>query len=185
MKKLLLVLFVTVFAVTFVNAQSKMGASVQGLLSFPTGDFGDGAGTGFGATGTFIYSVSPMLDVTGSVGYIKWGTKESTPGYEVSFSDIPILVGLRYTFGKGQFLPYASAETGLHMLSSSVKGTFFGFTVDESNTETKFGISPGVGFLYKFNPKTSLDVSAKYNMIFTEGSSTTHLSVSAGVAFAL
>ncbi|MEP0860341.1 MAG: porin family protein [Ignavibacterium sp.] len=185
MKKLLLVLFVTVFAVAFTNAQSKMGASVQGLLSFPTGDFGDGAGTGFGATGTFTYSVSPMLDVTGSVGYIKWGTKESIPGYEVSFSDIPIQVGLRYAFGKGQFLPYGSAEVGLHMLSSSVKGTLFGFTVDQSDTETKFGIAPGVGFLYKFNPKTSLDVSAKYNMIFTEGSSTTHLSVSAGVAFAL
>jgi opacity protein-like surface antigen len=185
MKKILLVLFVTVFAVSFSNAQSKMGASVQGTLSFPTGDFGDGAGTGFGATGTFIYSVSPMLDVTGSVGYIKWGTKESIPGYEVSFSDIPILVGLRYAFGKGQFLPYGAAEVGLHMLSSSVKGNLYGFTVDQSDTETKFGIAPGVGFLYKFNPKTSLDVNAKYNIIFTEGSSTTHLSVNAGVAFAL
>ncbi len=185
MKKLLLVLFVTVFAVSFSNAQSKMGASVQGLLSFPTGDFGDGAGTGFGATGTFVYSVSPMLDVTGSVGYIKWGTKESVPGYEVSFSDIPIQVGVRYAVGKGQFLPYVSAEAGLHMLSSSAKGNLFGFTVDQSDTETKFGVSPGAGFLYKFNPKTSLDVSAKYNLIFTEGSSTTHLTVSAGVAFAL
>lgn len=104
---------------------------------------------------------------------------------EVSFSDIPIQVGLRYAFGKGQFLPYGSAEVGLHMLSSSVKGTLYGFTIDQSDTETKFGIAPGVGFLYKFNPKTSLDVSAKYNIIFTEGSSTTHLSISAGVAFAL
>ncbi|GIV45990.1 MAG: hypothetical protein KatS3mg036_0808 [Ignavibacterium sp.] len=185
MKKLLLVLFVTVFAVAFTNAQSKMGASVQGLVSFPTGDFGDGAGTGFGATGTFTYSVSPMLDVTGSVGYITWGAKETIPGIEASSSDIPILVGLRYAFGKGQFLPYVSAETGLHLLSSKVSGSFLGISFEESDSQTKFGVSPGAGFLYKFNPKTSLDVSAKYNIIFTEGSSTTHLSVSAGVAFAL
>ncbi|WP_337866482.1 outer membrane beta-barrel protein [Ignavibacterium sp.] len=185
MKKVFLVLFVAFFAVAFTYAQSKMAASVQGTLSFPTGDFGDGAGTGFGASGTFVYSVSPMLDVTGSVGYIKWGTKESIPGYEVSSSDIPILIGLRYTFGKGQFLPYGAAEVGLHMLSSSVKGDLFGFPVDESSTETKFGIAPGFGFLYKFNPKTALDVNAKYNMIFTEGSSTTHLSVDVGVLFGL
>lgn len=185
MKKLLFVVLVTVFAVTFANAQSKMAASAQGTLSFPTGDFGDGAGTGFGAAGTFIYSVSPMLDVTGSVGYVKWGTKESIPGYEVSFSDIPILVGLRYTFGKGQFLPYGAAEVGLHILSSSVKGDLFGFQVDQSETETKFGFAPGFGFLYKFNPKTALDVNAKYNIIFTEGSSTTHLSVNVGVLFGL
>lgn len=183
MKKLLFIVLVTVFAVTFANAQSKMAASVQGTLSFPTGDFRDGAGTGFGAAGTFIYSVSPMLDVTGSVGYLKWGSKESIPGYEVSFSDIPILVGLRYTFGKGQFLPYGAAEVGLHMLSTSVKGNLFGFSVDKS--DTKFGITPGFGFLYKFNPKTSLDVNAKYNIIFTEGSSTTHLSVNVGVLFGL
>jgi hypothetical protein len=183
MKKILLVLFVTVFAVSFANAQSKMGASVQGTLSFPTGDFGDGAGTGFGATGTFIYSVSPMLDVTASIGYITWGTKESIPGIEASSSDIPLLVGIRYAFGKGNFLPYASAEAGLHFLSSKVKISSIGF--EDSQSETKFGVSPGVGFLYKFNPKTSLDVNAKYNVIFTEESSTTHLSVNAGVAFAL
>lgn len=185
MKKFLLVLFIAVFAISFANAQSKMAASVQGLLSLPTGDFGDGAGTGFGATGTFIYSINPMLDVTASVGYITWGSKENIQGFEVSTSDIPIVVGLRYAFGRGQFLPYGSAEAGLHVLSSSVKGTVFGFPVDESETETKFGIAPGVGFLYKLNPKTSLDVSAKYNLIFTEGSSTTHFSVSAGVAFGL
>lgn len=185
MKKLLFIIFITVFAVTFANAQSKIAASVQGTVSFPTGDFGDGAGTGFGVTGTFIYSVSPMLDVTGSVGYLKWGTKESIPGYEISFSDIPILVGLRYTFGKGQFLPYGTAEVGLHMLSTSIKGSLYGFPIDESDTETKFGIAPGFGFLYKFNPKTALDVNAKYNVIFTESSSTTHLSVNAGVLFGL
>lgn len=148
-----------------------MAASVQGTLSFPIADFG--------ATGTFIYSASPMLDVTGSVGYLKWRLDK------VSFSDIPILVGLRYTFGKGQFLPYGATEVGLHMFFFSVKGSLSGFSDDQSDTETKFGIAPGFGFLYKFNPNTALDVNAKFNMIFTEGLSIIYLSLNAGVLFGL
>ncbi|AFH47945.1 Hypothetical protein IALB_0233 [Ignavibacterium album JCM 16511] len=186
MKKLLLISFVTVFAVTFTNAQSKMGASVQGGVFLPTGDFGDAAGTGFGATGTFIYELSPMLQLTGSIGYARWGSKENLPsGWEWSFSAIPVQVGLRYSFGKGNFLPYVAAETGLSFLSSKVTVEYFGQTFTSDNSESKFGLAPGAGFLYKFNPKTALDVTLKYNMIFTEGSSTTYLGINAGVAFAL
>ncbi|MCX8104378.1 MAG: porin family protein [Ignavibacterium album] len=186
MKKLLLVLFVTVLAVAFTNAQSKMGVSVQGGVFLPTGDFGDAAATGFGGTGTFTYNVTPMLQVTGSIGYATWGPKEDLPsGWEWSFSSIPVQVGLRYAFGKGNFLPYVAAETGMHFLSSKVTFEMFGQTYTSDDSESKFGFAPGAGFLYNFNPKTALDVTLKYNMIFTEGSSTTYLGINAGVAFAL
>lgn len=186
MKKLLLVLFVAVLAVAFTNAQSKMGVSVQGGVFLPTGDFGDAAGTGFGGTGTFLYDLTPMLQITGSIGYATWGSKEDLPsGWEWSFSAIPVQVGLRYALGKGNFLPYVAAETGINFISSKVTVEYFGGTVTADESESKFGFAPGAGFLYKFNPKTALDVTLKYNMIFTEGSSTTYLGINAGVAFAL
>lgn len=186
MKKLLFVILVTVFAVTFANAQSKMGVSVQGGVFLPTGDFGDAAGTGFGGTGTFLYQLSPMLQLTGSIGYAKFGSKEDLPsGWEWSFSSIPVQVGLRYSFGKGNFLPYVAAETGMNFLSSKVTIEYFGNVFTSDDSKTKFGFTPGAGFMYNFNPQTALDVTLKYNIIFTEGSSTTYLGINAGVAFAL
>lgn len=186
MKKLFTVLFMIFFAGSFIYAQGKMGISVQGGVFLPTGDFGDAAGTGFGGTGTFLYDLSPMFQVTGSVGYATWGSKEDLPaGWEYSFSSIPVQVGLRYAFGKGNFLPYVAAETGIHFLSSKVTYEYFGQTFTSDDSESKFGFAPGAGFLYNFNPKTGLDVTLKYNMIFTEGSTTTYLGINAGVAFAL
>jgi opacity protein-like surface antigen len=185
MKKLLsfftvLILLTMLTATT--NAQNKMGVSVQAGVAFPTGDFGDGAGTGFGATGTFLYDVSPMFQVTGSVGYAKWGPKEDLPsGYDYSLSTVPVLVGGRYSFGKDNFMPYVLAELGVHFLSSTVESPFGKF----SDSSTKFGFAPGVGFVYKFNPKVGLDVNVKYDLISTEGSSTTYVGVNAGVLFAL
>lgn len=185
MKKLMSI-FIILVVVTIVsgltNAQSKMGISVQAGVFLPTGDFGDGAGTGFGGTGTFVYDVSPMFQVTGSVGYATWGPKNDLPsGYDYSLSTVPVLVGGRYSFGKDSFMPYVLAELGVHFLSSTVESPFGKF----SDSSTKFGFAPGVGFLYKFNPKVGLDVNVKYDIITTEGSSTTYVGVNAGVLFAI
>ncbi len=183
MKRIIVVLFSVFFFSSLIIAQGKMGLSVQGGIAIPTGDFGDAAGMGFGGSTTFMYEVSPMLHITGSIGYSTWGPKEDLPaGFDYSFSSIPVLVGARYVLGKGNFLPYISAELGMHFLSSTVKSPFFG---DQSDSEAKFGFAPGAGFFFAFNPKTMLDVSLKYNIITTEGSSTSYLGINAGVAFAL
>lgn len=185
MKKLMsifTILVVVTIASGLTNAQSKMGISVQAGVFLPTGDFGDGAGTGFGGTGTFVYDVSPMFQVTGSVGYATWGPKNDLPsGYDYSLSTVPVLVGGRYSFGKDNFMPYVLAELGVHFLSSTVESPFGKF----SDSSTKFGFAPGVGFVYKFNPKVGLDVNVKYDIITTEGSSTTYVGVNAGVLFAI
>lgn len=186
MKKFVLLLAVVFMFAGLSLAQSKMGLSVQGSLAFPTGDFGDAAGTGFGGVGTFMYEVSPMLAITGSVGYLTWGPKEDLgEGFDYSLSTIPVLVGVRYSFGKGNFLPYVLAEVGMHFLSSEVTLTIFDEPFTFSESESKFGFAPGAGFYYYFNPKTALDVNVKYNSISTEGSTTSYLGVNAGVAFAL
>ena len=72
MKQLLSVLLLAVLFTGFIHAQGKMALGVQGGVAIPMGDFGDAYKMGFGGQGTFAYHVNPMIDVTGSVGYLTW-----------------------------------------------------------------------------------------------------------------
>ena len=184
MKQLLSVILLAVLFTGFIQAQGKMAAGVQAGIAIPMGDFGDGYKMGFGGAGNFVYHINPMLDVTGSIGYLTFSGKEA----DYTFSSIPVLAGIRYAFGKGNLNPYASGELGLHF------GTFdtpeivspgFGTIGGGSASSTDFGIALGAGFLYQLSPKLDLDVNAKFNNIFSEGSSTSFISIMAGVLVAL
>lgn len=177
MKQLLFILFLTVLCTSFINAQGKIAVGVQGGVAIPMGDFGDGYDMGFGGTGTFAYHVNPMLDVTGSVGYLTWNGKVDG----ISLSSIPILAGVRYYFGQGKFHPYVAGELGIHFTSSKVE--FFGVSVSGSSSD--FGFGAGAGFLYQLGPKLDLDVNAKFSSIATSGSSSSFINIMAGVLVAL
>jgi len=177
MKQLLSVLLLAVLFTGFINAQSKMAFGLQAGVAIPTGDFGDGFDMGFGGQGNFAYHINPMLDVTASVGYLTWSGK--TDGF--TFSTVPVLAGVRYYFGKDKFKPYVAAELGMHFTSSEYE--YLG--VSYSSSDSYFGFGAGAGFLYKMGPNLDLDVNAKYNSISTEGSSSSYISVMAGVLIAL
>ena len=184
MKQLLSVLLFAVLFTGFINAQGKMAVGVQGGIALPMGDFGDGFDMGFGGIGTFAYHVNPMLDVTGSAGYLTWGAKVG----DATFSSIPVLAGVRYYFGQGKFHPYVAGELGLYFSTVDVPavvipglGTFGGGT--ESGSD--FGFGAGAGFLYQLSPKLDLDVNAKFSSIATEGSSSSFIRIMAGVLIAL
>ncbi len=184
MKQLLSVLLIAVLFTGFINAQGKMAVGVQAGVAIPMGDFGDGYKMGFGGQGNFAYHINPMLDATGSIGYLTFSGKEA----DYTFSDVPVMLGVRYAFGKGNFNPYASGELGLHFSSFSVPEVVipgFGTIGGGSVSSTDFGIAVGVGFLYQLSPKLDLDVNAKFNNIFSEGSSTNFITIMAGVLVAL
>jgi len=184
MKQLLSIVLLAVLFTGFINAQGKMAVGVQAGVAIPMGDFGDGYKMGFGGQGNFAYHINPMLDVTGSIGYLTWSGKEA----DYSFSSVPVMVGARYAFGKGNLNPYASGELGLHFSSFSVPEVVipgFGTIGGGSSSSTDLGIALGVGFLYQLSPKLDLDINAKFNNIFSEGSSTNFISIMAGVLVAL
>jgi len=177
MKQLLSVLLLAVLFTGFINAQSKMAFGLQAGIAIPTGDFGDVYDMGFGGQGNFAYHINPMLDVTASVGYLTWSGKDA----DYTFSSVPLLAGLRYYFGKDKFKPYIAGELGVHFTSFDYE--FSG--VSYSSSDSYFGFGAGAGFLYKMGPNLDLDVNAKYNSISTEGSSSSYISVMAGVLIAL
>ncbi len=206
MKKFYPVLFAVLFVALFVgssNAQSKMALGVQGGIAIPMGDFGDAVDLGFGGQGNFAYTVSPNLQVTGSVGYLTWSYKTDSDIASGSFSTVPVLAGIRYSFPAKGFAPYVMAQLGVHFWSSSFEidldplydGMFktsgtnsvnaTQATYEFSDNGTEFGFGVGAGFLLPLSPKLDLDVNATYNSILTEGSSTNYIGIMAGVLVAL
>ncbi|RPI74192.1 MAG: hypothetical protein EHM47_04275 [Ignavibacteriales bacterium] len=181
MKKLLsiLALLLVVFTIN-TNAQS---ISIQPFLGLPMGDFGDGYGIGFGGTATFVYPVTPTVDLTGTAGYLTFGGKDALDG--VSFNVIPIVVGGRIAFSESSVTPYFAAALGLYIGSASGEREFTvggqTFTVEfDGGSSTNFGAKGGFGVLVPVN-SISLDLGANFNLITTEGSSTSFIGFDLGV----
>jgi hypothetical protein len=179
MKKILTIL-VVLFALSFTYSQN---ISVQAGVNLPMGNFGDAVGMGFGGGVSYVHSLSPELWLSGSVGYHTFGAKEDIPGFDFTFTTIPIMAGVGYALGAGDFVPYLHGALGLHMTTVKVEMTLFGQSFSAEETGSDLGVTPSAGFLYYFAPTTALNVNLGYNMIFTEGETTNYLGILAGVMF--
>ncbi|ROL60579.1 hypothetical protein D9V87_00745 [Bacteroidetes/Chlorobi group bacterium MS-B_bin-24] len=158
---------------------SKMTIGGEIGLGIPTGDFSDGANTGFGLNGVFSYFIQPDLAITGSLGYWSFGAKGSNEVAKATFSTIPLNAGIQYRFPASGFYPFIGAETFLFFNSVSVE--YLGYK--SSDSETNFGFVPLVGGAFKIAPNLELRVSLKYTIIFTSGSNTTYLNLLGGIHF--
>ena len=131
-------------------------------LALPTGDFGDVAGTGFGATGKFLYQFKPDIKITGTTGYIMWTEKESA-AFSYKYSVIPLKGGVRYYFTPNL---YAVGELGIHiyMFSFEYQDYWTGQKVSDSDSDTEFGFAPGAGYEMPINENLDLDISLRYEI---------------------
>ncbi len=144
-------------------------------IGIPTGDFADAVNTGFGLNGVFSYFLQRDLLLTGTLGY--WSFGKSQGGIDLTFTTIPLNVGLDFRFGTTNVIPYIGAETFLFFNTAKLK--YLG--VSDSESETKFGFVPHFGFAYKINPTLEFRGTLKYHIIFTEGSNTTFLGIMFGL----
>jgi Outer membrane protein beta-barrel domain len=179
MKKTILILLVSLFFISNVNAQvGKMQAGGQVGISIPIGTLGDGANLGFGFQGNFLYGITPIIDLTGSIGYVTWGTDTDN----VSFSSVPLTFGGRYYFQRGEFTPYGLAELGIHFSSVDIPSVHIGGITygGGSASNSDIGIGLGGGFLYDLG-SVKLDVTGKINIV----SGFNNLMIMAGAIFPL
>ncbi len=164
----------------------QMRLTLQAGIEVPTGDFANSASAGYGLNGTFEYWQNTPLAFTGSIGYNHFGASGDLPhNWDYSFSDVPVLLGIRYYLARGDFHPYLGAELGLHFLTYSrtmVEGNTT-TTVDQSSS--KFGLDPLFGFRYHLSQTTDLDFNLKYNIITTDGGNTDFLGINGGVQIGL
>lgn len=129
-------------------------------VALPTGDFGKAYNIGIGATGKAYYGITEKGDITGTIGYIRFGLDEDTGYMSGSMSMIPIMFGYRHDF-EGL---YVEPQLGLMMLTSKVTftndmGIGLG-AMSGSSSETKFGLGLGGG--YQFG---NWDLGARYQIV--------------------
>jgi opacity protein-like surface antigen len=179
MKKIAIGICVIILISGVSFAQENPGISAMGGLTFPTGDFGDVYGTGFGLKGVFQYPLNPTISITGTTGLMRWSDSLVFLGesLETSITTIPVLGGVRLFFAAGDIAPYANGEIGFHILTSKVSG----FGESESDSNIEFGFGFGGGLLYALTSTLFLDANLQFNSISGDGSSLHFISLFVGI----
>ena len=162
MKKFAFILIAVLLSLTTVNAQNKMSLGAGLVVSFPMGDFGDAANTGFGGTAIFELGFTPQLVGVGQIGYIAYGTESDA----VDFSSVPLLVGVKYYFVPGIGF-YGIGEIGFNFFSSSVEiPSIPGFSGGSTSaTSTEFTFVIGAGYQLPVGSNVYLDFNGTFNLI--------------------
>ncbi len=192
MKKLFVTALILFSFISLQAQRNPMSIGVNAEVSIPLGDFSNIASMGFGLNGKFIYGLSDVFETTGSIGFISWTrdvptiTEVIEASVDGSFTSIPIMAGLRYYFPQRNLMPYATAELGLQIFTTS------DYTITISKIDTKytgatdvnFGFAFGGGAVYEVSKGFKIDGNLKYNVISAE-SSLAHLTLQVGVLFGI
>jgi hypothetical protein len=183
--KIILATVVCLAWFTSVNAQGRFSAGAE--LAMPMGDFADLAGFGFGASLGYELPVTDNIGITANAGYLMFGKKTMEVGplkTEYQYSMIPIQLGGKYYFGETMEGIYLGAQVGVHMLMFKFKTEAYsmgGITipaVSESDSKTKLSYAPVVGYHL-----ANIDLSARYQMVATEGSTTSFIGLRIAYVF--
>ncbi|HKJ82369.1 MAG TPA: outer membrane beta-barrel protein [Ignavibacteriaceae bacterium] len=179
--------FITIFLLAasltgLANAQKNMAVGAGVVVSIPIGSFGDGAKLGFGGTGAFEFQFIPQLVGVAQIGYIKYSTKSDN----VSYSTVPVLLGVKYFFVPAVGF-YGIGQLGLNFFSVSTDIPTFSFGGTSygggsaSGSSAKFTFAIGAGYEVPVSPTFSLDITGTFHII----SNFTNIQLRAGGKVAL
>ena len=129
-----------------------------GAFHLPVGDFGDAAGIGFGAFGSYVFALNPQLELVGTLGLIYHLPKEVAPDVDFQLIQIPILAGVRFHVTDPI---YVNGQIGLNFarLSADSMG------VSASETETELAMLIGGGYeIGKIDVAANLMISSLDNI---------------------
>ncbi len=195
-RSLYLVLIVAAIVLSCLPLFGQSAGHAPGTLSIgigvetgvPIGDFNNVTSFGIGGFTVGSYDIDQDLAVSVKIGYIyfsgkNYAVKEGTP--DTSFSEVPILVGLKYFFtpameGTSMRL-YGAADVGLFI--SSASETVSGINESVSVSSSDFGVSPIFGVQFKAGNNMNVDAHVNYTSIFTSGSTTSWFGIGVGLIF--
>ena len=139
MKRLLLAGLLVVMLAPAAQAEGLgITIGVEGAFVLPLGDWGDVTGIGIGGMAKGAYALNDEMSLSLRAGYIYHLSKDldvAGATVEYSSSELPILVGFRYTTSFGL---YGDLSVGLVNLGATVG--------DHSDSEMKFGLLAGAGY---------------------------------------
>lgn len=172
-------LVLLVSATTLSHAQSFL--SLQGEIAEPTNRFRESAGTGYGVKGTYMYFLSPYVALSGSTGYVRWGSRSNLPpNNEYGVVAVPVLLGGHLLLSRGVIAPYIGVALGLDYFR--VRGIAPNATTyaDESDVHFMFASHVGVG-VHIAGPLGAI-VTGSYNIIYRHTSPSKFFGLGAGLA---
>jgi hypothetical protein len=155
MKKLLLSIVAVIALSSASFAQGRF--SIGPELALPMGDFGDGAGIGFGGTLRYEGTINDNLNWMGTAGYLTFGEKDNS-GLKVSM--IPVQAGVKYYFTESFSGFYGGAELGVHLVKSKIETEIFGVPYSASVSSTEFSFAPSLGYHLG-----AVDIALRYQIV--------------------
>ena len=164
MKKFQYIIFLIVFLVGVSNAQSlQTGIGVS--LNTPAGNFSNVVGTGYG--GAFMVKIGvPILDITGSIEYIRFSEKEVA---SLKFSSAMWSVNGGARISVFPFLS-AGAELGNYWITKTTKNG----SSESDSKENKIAFTPLIAANFSI-----FEASIRYAII----SDASFISIRAGIYF--
>lgn len=182
MKRKLTKIFMAAAACLALTAGTTMAQngrfSIGAELGLPMGDFGDGAGIGFGGTVGYEHPIGDMMGIGLRAGYLTFSGKDGGP----SSSMIPAQAFFKYYFMEAQDGFYAMADLGIHNFRvdlGSYTDPFTGTTIDLGTaSSTNLSYAPEIGYHL-----ANIDLGLRYQLISTTGSTTSYLGVRIAYVF--
>lgn len=184
-KTIIILLFLTA---TIFAQKGEYGFTINGGLSFPTGDFANYYNASFGGFGGVFYNFSETGRVTATIGYNAWSldldalnedvkNNGNTGSYniEAPIDVIPILVNVKF-FLKTElpFNPYVLLEGGVYKITREVYGKYISEdgisnnVTNRSENKTDGSFNLGVGMEYPINEIINLDINARYHYLLSK-----------------
>ena len=155
------------------NAQINVGISPG--IQLPMGDFEDNFNFGYGGSVSVEYLVTKNIGVGLNAGYYIF-----EPDKNDDCCMMPIALTGKYYFLTEKFKPYGGVDVGYYILNTKMRGPVSG---QRSESNGYIGLAPVLGFQYGFTNALALDINAKYNHIFSDGSSTSTLGFNVGLVY--
>jgi opacity protein-like surface antigen len=166
---------VALFAAQQASAQTII--YLGGGATFPMGDFGDFANTGWQAVGGVLVPVGPAGLSVGAEGFYGQNNhKEGEIGFLENSKTTPYGAMGVVSYGfqtSGKLTPYVFGGLGVLVHKFSAEGI--------SQSETQFGYEGGAGIDFALSPKLGIWIEGRY----MGSSDTQFIAADAGLAFAV
>ena len=172
-------------------AAKEWSLNFNGGIAAPVSDFKDQAKLGYMGGVGVDYTVTPNVAIGVDGAYI---TNSGSDTFESSLSaaagvpttaKVTMLQGgahLKYMFpmaSESSIAPYVIGGLGAYNGKAKIESSNALFNGEDSST--KFGARGGIGLNYKTSPKVSIGIESAYHWINTDVTSTSFISVQAGV----
>lgn len=194
--KMRVLVFVISSIFSFAPLAAQIGLGANAGVYFPITEFGKAYNTGYGGEGSFIYRFNPSFEVALVSGISSYNVdedelisrlkeqladaelpegikKDAEISVEAPLNIYPLVLSIRYLYGKKKFKPYFFFEGGVFFYDVTYKGYIYhkeypSYSKDLSEQvvkENSTTLALGGGFLSSLTKKLFLNVEAKWSVI--------------------